>query len=180
MKDKDKDKRLAGGTPTCNRLPDGSISWEQPDSNGMGGWEGFCGQTATANLLTTYTGNEISPHDVAEAANDWGPGSTPATLLRAIQALVPDGNQYFLSDSQDLSSATRQTPIVCLLYWSGLNFHYVTVVEARPNSVLYNHWGTRGLELRDKFDELWSFQGAGAQIIAALGGVRGFTSIRRR
>lgn len=181
MKDKNKDKRLASGTPERNVMHDGSISWGQPDSNGKGGWEGFCGQTATANLLTIYRGSDVTPHDVASAANDWTPGSQPSTLLRAIRALASDGDQYYISNSSDLSSASPRTPIVCLLQWEGAIFHYVTVVGATQTRVTFNHWGSQDLLLANDFDNRWAFRGGwNGQVVSWLGGLSGYTSIRRR
>jgi hypothetical protein len=52
-----KKKRIAEGKGRLNVSADGSKSWEQPPSKGLNGWEGFCGQTAIANLLTTHEGN---------------------------------------------------------------------------------------------------------------------------
>lgn len=181
MNDKGKKKQLAGGSPQRNVMADGTVSWGQPDSNGLGGWEGFCGQTATANLLTTHRGVDVSPHDVANAADDWTPGSHPSTLMRAIGKLATDADQYSTSNSTDLSSASPRSPIVCLLQWQGKSFHYVTVVGVANGRVTFNHWGTQQSLDEADFNNRWAFRGSlDGQLIAWLGSFRSNTSIRRR
>lgn len=180
MSDKGKKKQLAGGTPQRNVMADGSVSWGQPESNGLGGWEGFCGQTGTANLLTTCEGKDISPHDVARSADDWTPGSHPSTLMRAIGKLAADPSKYQTSSSSDLSSASPVRPIVCLLQWSGKVFHYVSVVGVANNVVTFNHWGTQATLSTTDFDNRWGFRGSvDGQFIAWLGSFAAHSSIRR-
>ena len=181
MNDKGKKKQLAGGTPQRNVMGDGSISWGQPDSNGLGGWEGFCGQTATANLLTTFKGVDVTPNDVAQAADDWTPGSHPSTLMRAIGKLVTDANNYEISRSTDLSTASTRNPIVCLLQWDGTVFHYVTVVGVNNDTVTFNHWGTQATLPKSDFESRWGFRGSWmGRRVADLGSFRANTSIRRK
>lgn len=180
MSDKGKKKQLASGTQTSNVMADGTISWSQPGSNGLGGWEGFCGQTATANLLTICEGKEISPNDVAAAADDWTPGSHPSTLMRAIGKLAKDASKYTTSHRNDLSAASAITPIVCLLRWSGKVFHYVTVVKVANDVVTFNHWGGQDTRSTADFQKLWSFEGGfSGSVIAWLGSFQAHTSIRR-
>jgi len=176
-KGKGKDKKNPGGEPERNVMSDGSISWGQPESNGLFGWEGFCGQTAIANLLTTYKGIDISPHDVAAASNDWTPGSDPDTLMRAIGALATDPETYVISNDTDLSSASPTTPIVVLLHWGGTDFHYVTVVKATDAEVTFNHWGKQETLPTAVFHAKWSFRDA--QTEARVMGWSPYTSIRK-
>ena len=176
---KDKGKKLPGGTQKRNVMPDGSYSWEQPDSTGVGGWNGYCGQTAMANLLTTYKGVDVTPSDVANAADDWTPGSDPRTLMRAIHALTTDPETYALSiGDQDLSSASPRTPIVVLLHWEGKVFHYVTVVKATSTDVTFNHWGMQQTLSVAEFDRRWSFRDG--QTEAWVMGWSPYTSIRKK
>ena len=182
-KDKGKDKQIAGGASTLNRMPDGSYSWSQPASNGKGGWEGFCGQTAIANLLTTVQGGavQVSPQDVSRAADDWTPGSKPSTLMRAIQQLAPDPSRFEISHDTDLSSASPTTPIVCLLEWDGGGtFHYVSVVGVSGNVVTFNHWGQQDRLTKDEFERRWAFTKGGftGDLVAFFGGLSANTSIR--
>lgn len=181
--DKGKDKQIAGGTSNLNRMPDGSYSWDQPDSNGKSGWEGFCGQTAIANLLTTIQGGaiQVSPQQVSQAADDWTPGSKPSTLMRAIRALAPDPSRFEISRDRDLSSASPSNPIVCLLEWDGGgSYHYVSVVGTRNGVVIFNHWGIQDQRTEAEFDRLWSFSGGNfaSDLVAFFGGLSGYTSIR--
>jgi hypothetical protein len=182
-KDKGKDKQLAGGTPQLNVMADGSYSWSQPSSNGLGGWEGFCGQTAIANLLTTHQGGtRVTPHDVSQAADDWTPGSSPGTLMRAIGKLSRNASNYERTNDGDLSAASAQNPIVCLLNWEGTTYHYVSVVGRSGDRVIFNHWGMQDSLQQDEFMRRWAFRGGGigAGVVARLGGLRGNTAIRRK
>jgi len=69
---------------TCN---DGTLSAEQGDSWGMGGWEGRCGQTAATNVLYSLCG-KVSPSLRRMGAcsredgvfNDALPGVHPSTM----------------------------------------------------------------------------------------------------
>lgn len=181
--DRGKDKQVAGGTPRLYRMSDGSYSWEQPDSNGTGGWEGFCGQTATANLLTTIQNGavQVSPQDVSRAADDWTPGSKPSTLMRAIRKLAPDPSRFEISHDTDLSSASPTTPIICLLEWDGGGtFHYVSVVGVRNGNVIFNHWGIQDQLTEDEFKKRWSFSQGGftGDLVSFFGGLSANTSIR--
>ncbi|MCA9652814.1 MAG: hypothetical protein KC501_23045 [Myxococcales bacterium] len=181
--DRHQDKQTAGGTPRLFLMPDGSYSWEQPDSNGTNGWEGFCGQTAIANLLTTIQGGvQVSPQDVSRAADDWTPGSRPSTLMRAIQVLAPDPSRFEVSDDHDLSSASPTAPIVCLLEWGGGDYHYVSVVGTRNGMVIFNHWGIQDQLPADEFDRRWGFRNGGftSDLVAFFGGLSAYTSIRIR
>ncbi|MCA9711030.1 MAG: hypothetical protein KDK70_34630 [Myxococcales bacterium] len=181
-KDKGKKKQIAQGSPQLNTMPDGSISWTQPDSNGFNGWEGFCGQTAVANLLTTYEAGQTSPHEVSRAADDWTPGSKPETLMRAINKLAADGSQYELSHSTDLSSATPQNPIVTLLAWDGGGtYHYVSVIGVSGGTVTFNHWGMQDSLSEDEFKKRWGFEmGFRSGVVSFFGGFSPNTSIRHK
>ncbi len=181
-KDKGKDKQVAGGSPQLNMMSDGSYSWSQPASNGLNGWEGFCGQTATANLLTTFEDGQTSPHDVSRAADDWTPGSKPSTLMRAIGKLG-DASKYEVSNSRDLSSATPRNPIVTLLMWdNGGTYHYVSVIGVRGGEVIFNHWGQQDRLSEEEFNRRWGFEGGGftSGLVSFLGGMKAHTSIRRK
>jgi hypothetical protein len=182
-KDKGKNKQVAGGTPRLNVMPDGSYSWEQPDSNGLNGWEGFCGQTATANLLTTDKGGvQVTPQDVSKAADDWTPGSKPETLMRAIGKLAADPSKFEISHDKDLSSASPTSPIACLLQWGGGSFHYVSVVGVQGDRVVFNHWGIQDSLPKSDFDNRWAFRGGSFSdgLVSFFGGLSGYTSIRKK
>jgi hypothetical protein len=93
---KRKNEKIPGDTG-LNLMPDGSVSWDQPDSKGVAGWEGLCGQTAVANLLTTHRQRVgVSPEEVARAADDWAPGTVAPTLMRAIRQIAGDADRYVI------------------------------------------------------------------------------------
>ncbi len=56
------------------------VSWPQPPSSGYRGWNGRCGETAAANVITNVCGVETTPEQVAARGGDWSPGARPATL----------------------------------------------------------------------------------------------------
>jgi len=65
----------------AGRRPSGLVVWPQPDSTGLMGWNGYCGETAVANVLTNLCDADMTPTEVHERG--WGdltPGSTPATV----------------------------------------------------------------------------------------------------
>ena len=176
-------KQIANGQPALNVQPDGSVSWEQPDSKGLAGSEGFCGQTAVANMLCmTEKTRAVTPHRVSRAAGDITPGCKPHTLLRAIRQLSPRPQRYAIYNNPLLQSVSRASPVICLLHWQGTTFHYVTVVKTTRTAVTFNHWGLQDTLERSTFERRWKFQGRGvaAGAVAALGQLRPTTSIRCR
>jgi predicted double-glycine peptidase len=163
-------------------MDDGSVSWSQPDSKGMGGWEGFCGQTAVANLLTTHEEGLTSPHEVSRASSDWTPGSKPSTLMRAIKKLSPNADEYEISNDTDLSAATPRNPIVTLLAWDDEGtYHYVSVIGVSNDRVTFNHWGIQDSLSEDEFKKRWGFEmGFKSGVVSFFGGFDANTSIRRK
>ena len=78
-------KRTSGSNPqyvSCRNeiCPDGTISYEQPDSEGFKDSEGKCGQTAAANLFKTYCGLNAPPKLIDNFFWDPTPGVHPDTL----------------------------------------------------------------------------------------------------
>ena len=74
----------------CNmsgKCPDGSTSFQQPDSQGIGGWEGKCGQTAASNILKMHCGENISPKSVGHYFDDSTPGVYPDTAAKGLNRL---------------------------------------------------------------------------------------------
>jgi hypothetical protein len=67
--------------------PDGTISFEQPDSEGIADMEGKCGQTAAANLYRTYCKLNASPKLLDKFFYDAGPGVAPKTLVSGLNNL---------------------------------------------------------------------------------------------
>ncbi len=174
-------KQVANGEPKLNMMKDGSCSWEQPDSKGVGGAEGFCGQTAIANMICIYDRTRgVTPRMVSKAAGDITPGSKPATLMRAIGKLARTPNRFVLKHEPTLPNATPKTPLVCLMHWGGTNYHYVMVVRVTPQAVTINHWGLQQTYPRNVFEQYWGFCGAGVcgGAVARIGALRPYTSIR--
>ncbi len=103
----------------CN---DGTISFNQPPSEGMVKQEGFCGQTAISNLYHMYCGWNLDVLDVDEYyANDLTPGIRAGTLVNGANKLFnnnsdcPNGKfkaSYSKNEKDFISSvlsATHQT-----------------------------------------------------------------------
>lgn len=174
-------KQVAAGTPQLNTMADGSCSWEQPDSKGFGGSEGFCGQTAVANMLSIYERTRAAtPHAVSRASGDITPGSKPATLMKAIAKLSRTPARYSIHYDKRLPNATPKKPLICLMYWGGTGYHYVLVVRVTATHVVINHWGMQMTYTRAVFEKYWAFRGAGigGGSIAVVGGLKPNTSIR--
>lgn len=151
---------VPGARPgNCNKLSDGTYSWEQPASRGIAGWEGRCGQTAAANLLTIRGTKWVSPQQVIDSAWDGTPGSKPATLLRAVRKLGPNRGtpDFKLTYDKSLSGVSPSKPIVILLQWDSVQLHWVTLVSATSTKVRFNHWGRSQEMPRKEFDERWDF-----------------------
>jgi len=163
-------------------MPDGSFSWDQPDSKGFAGWEGFCGQTAIANLLSTHEGVNYPPRAVGEQATDSTPGTQPSTLMRAIGKLSDPNNYQMSHNPSILTLAAPRNPIACLLAWEGSEYHYVTVIRVRNKTVYFNHWGLQDSLPEAEFKRRWGFKNKGiaSRLAAAAGSLRPYTSIRRK
>lgn len=98
--------------PTNARLrgytcPDGTLSAEQGDSWGMGGWEGRCGQTAATNLLYSLCGhlsNSLiktgSCTKEESVFNDYTPGVHPSTM-------ADDYNEFLKASGCTTRKVTR-------------------------------------------------------------------------
>ena len=168
----------------CNVLQDGSFSWEQPPSRGIAGWEGRCGQTAAANLITTYGNQLVSPEEVIDAAWDGTPGSKPSTVLRAVNTLLPRTGyrrRFKLDYSNSLGVVRPAAPIITMLQWDSVQLHWVTVVDYNDNWVRFNHWGKSESWKRDKFERQWALKTAPwyGQLVHWAGWLSAYTTIRR-
>jgi hypothetical protein len=69
------------------------VSWPQPDSTGWRGWNGFCGQTAAANLAANVCGVRSACPAAFDRSpcQDVTPGSRPNALACMMNRLVPGG-----------------------------------------------------------------------------------------
>lgn len=75
--------------------PDTTISHLQPDSSGLNGWEGYCGQTAVSNITSMLCGRHMDPKSNDYYGTDSSPGQHSSTMklsLRKIFAEEPKTN----------------------------------------------------------------------------------------
>jgi hypothetical protein len=72
---------------------DGSTSFVQPSAYGPFGYNGFCGETATANVLNMTCGKKWHPYpEIHTLASDFLPGTSPWALRQTLNYLSPDSN----------------------------------------------------------------------------------------
>ncbi len=72
---------------------DGSTTFEQPDSTGLFEWNGFCGETATSNVLNMTCGKKWHPNqEIHVLATDITPGTRPSALTSVLNELSPESN----------------------------------------------------------------------------------------
>jgi len=91
-------KVARGRDPYLNRrapvsyfvCPDGTPSFNQPDSTGNGGWNGYCGQTAVSNMSAMLCKRYFTPETVDTYATDVTPGNLPGTNLRALKKIFTE------------------------------------------------------------------------------------------
>jgi hypothetical protein len=75
------------------RCRDGSASFVQPDSEGWGGYEGKCGQTAASNLMYSYCSLAGHPQNYANRfLRDLTPGVTPSTLRDGLRKMFKEND----------------------------------------------------------------------------------------
>jgi hypothetical protein len=79
-------------TSTYFKCKDGSTTFDQPESTGMGGWNGFCGETGVSNILKMTCGEGWHPDGKIRSITseqDYTPGNRPKTLEYALNELSP-------------------------------------------------------------------------------------------
>jgi hypothetical protein len=142
-----------------------TVSWDQPDSDGVCGYWGYCGPTAASNIVSMVCGGSICPRDLADTCFSWAPGTTPANLARALSEVPGCGTweacAYDLDHPDPLSELERSLPVPVLLDWKGNTvMHWVTVVGVQRQTgvcrVTFNHWGRQDKMLCDEFLQRWS------------------------
>jgi len=75
---------------TYYRCKDGSISFNQPASTGVSGWNGFCGETSISNVLKMTCGENWHPDGLIHSmAADYTPGTRPSSLEYVLNELAP-------------------------------------------------------------------------------------------
>ena len=93
------------------RCKDGSITYDQPSSTGIKGYNGFCGETAASNILHMHCGLMASPVNYCNGfTSDITPGTRPGSLKKGLNSmfaknkpLCPEGKWevYSSSDSAE-------------------------------------------------------------------------------
>jgi len=142
-----------------------TYSWDQPDSEGPGGYYGYCGPTAASNLLANMCGYLVPPSRLAECCFGLGPGTNPRALVETLNGLHDCGRWAVchsdVLDGDPLDTLFEQLPAAALLDWDGaLELHWVTVVDVHRTGgscqVVYNHWGRQDRMGCNEFIERWS------------------------
>ncbi len=141
----------AGDEPT--------VSWDQPTSDGVGGYYGYCGPTAAANVAAMLCGADIAPRELASECFSWNPGTTPEHLAATLNGLEDCGAWGVCVARAGLEELHAAAPAPTLLDWGGGSLHWVTVVGvsfAAPCQVWFNHWGRQDRLACADFIERWS------------------------
>ena len=147
----------------AERTEDPTYSWEQPPSKGVGGYYGYCGPTAAANLVTNECGHRITPITFAAVSFGWGPGTSPRSLVRTLNQMGRCGYWSLCGhdegDFDVFRSLENNLPAATLMDWSIKGMHWVTVVAIHREprcEVVFNHWGRQEVLDCDTFIERWS------------------------
>jgi hypothetical protein len=140
-------------------------SWDQPDSEGIVGQNGYCGATAAANLLHWY-GKEVSPRQAIDGGCWSYIGTRPAQLGKYMKNTYPDlgcayGTMDYDADALGNLRAALAVgrPVVVEFMTGSLNAHWVTVIGVRgagehPELVLMT-WGRFVTAKWDDFKDAW-------------------------
>jgi len=140
-------------------------SWDQPDSEGILGQNGYCGATAAANLLHFY-GKEVSPRQAIDAGCWSWVGTTATDLARYFKKSFPElgcyrGRMPWDADAlQNLRNALAIGKPVAVQFMTGaLNAHWVTVVgvhgEGEHPELVVMTWGHFAKVKWDDFKDAW-------------------------
>jgi hypothetical protein len=146
----------------------GYYSWPQPPST-LGGYEGYCGQTAIANLAAA-SGVFVSPAEVGAFCWDPTPGTLPTTFIASLNQVVGAGpwGACAPTDGADpilwLHSQIHGVPgfpVATMIALPGGALHWVTVVAVTDPgtpqcSVTYLEYGTQTSIPCATFDGYWS------------------------
>jgi hypothetical protein len=166
---------FTGVIPSLGRAKppaDMPASWDQPDSTGVLGQNGYCGATAAANLLRWY-GREVSPADAIENGCWSYVGTRPETIGAYFANHQPDlGCRYEkLPETADALGYLRTTlaagkPVIVEFMTGALNAHWVTVVGvygkgADPKLVVMS-WGHYYMTQWSLFEGAWRHAWGGA------------------
>jgi hypothetical protein len=151
---------MKGITAQAWRCKDGSITYDQPDSTGIGGYNGFCGETAASNILHMHCGLMASPTKYCNAfTSDITPGTRPGSLKNGLndmfkenKKLCPEGKwevysssdspeeyiEYILGGLVQKSNFTRTRDDKSKVK----KFPYPIMIEVPPSGSKGLHWVT--------------------------------------
>ena len=142
-----------------------TYSWDQPTSDGVNGYYGYCGPTAASNLMANVCGVMKAPRDVSDMCFSWTPGTTPGNLVYALNAVGHCGRwavcQPSPQDADVLGTVAEQLPVAALLDWDGSGtLHWITLVDINRTGgrckVVFNHWGKQQRMGCNDFIGRWS------------------------
>ena len=140
-----------------------TYSWEQPPSEGIGGYYGYCGPTAAANLVTNICGHRVTPMKFAEESFGLGPGTHPQTLSHALNELGCCGEwsvcEHDPSRVDVFQELQKNLPAAVMLNWTARSLHWITVMQVNYSpscEVIYNHWGGQATMDCNQFLERWA------------------------
>jgi len=142
-----------------------TYSWDQPTSDGVNGYYGYCGPTAASNLMANVCGVLVAPRAVSDMCFSWTPGTTPGNLVYTLNTLGYCGRWAAChprpDDADPLSTLAKQLPVAALVDWDGSGtLHWITLVHINrtrgPCRVVFNHWGKQTRMGCNDFIERWS------------------------
>jgi len=70
--------------------PDKTISHIQPESTGINGWEGYCGQTAVSNVTSMLCNRHMSPKGNDYYGTDATPGQHSSTMRKSLRKIFTE------------------------------------------------------------------------------------------
>lgn len=73
--------------------PDKTLSHIQPESTGVKGWEGYCGQTAISNVTSMLCERHISPKENDNYGTDVSPGQHSSTMRKVLRKIFTESPQ---------------------------------------------------------------------------------------
>jgi hypothetical protein len=85
--------KLSRGIVNFYRCSDLTISFLQPNSTGINGWNGKCAQTTISNITGMLCNRFISPSTIDSYAYDFTPGNRPATNLKALNKIFAENSE---------------------------------------------------------------------------------------
>ncbi len=173
--DPEPESEAAPEIPSSAVQPDGTISNEQPDSDSWFGYskgEGYCGQTAAANVIQMLMGNTVTVEQAARECTDFTPGTRDDTLRDYLEQETGKDWSIVAGTSRDQAlnnlvtavynldtkaRGLRITPIPVHVSTSNKGSHWVTVVgvDTTAGIVTFNQWGGQYTEDLDTFMGRW-------------------------